>query len=175
VEIDDRNIVLIGMPGVGKTTIGKRLARSLDRTFVDTDRVIEEREGASLQQIIARVGLDGFRRIEEDSVAALDCRASVVATGGSVVYGERAMTHLSAHGLLVWLRLPLAILERRVGDPDARGMVRAAGQTLASLASEREPLYARWADASVAVAGLDHGETIRRIFAALERSRPTGR
>jgi shikimate kinase len=171
-DLADRNVVLVGMPGVGKTTVGKRLARSLGRRFVDTDHVIEARERDSLQGIIARVGLDGFRAIEEDCVRALDCRGAVVATGGSVVYSDAAMEHLSARGLVVWLRLPIEILERRVGDPEARGMVRAAGQTLASLASEREPLYARWANATVDVAGLDHDETVRRVLVALGAARP---
>lgn len=166
-QLGEKNIVLIGMPGVGKTTVGKRLARSLGRRFVDTDQVIEECESRPLKAILGAAGLDGFRRIEEEQVARLDCRGAVIATGGSVVYGERAMRQLREHGVVIHLDLPLEILERRVGDALERGVVRAPGQTLASLHEERRPLYARWADAVVPVAGLDHEETIRRILDAV--------
>lgn len=165
--LGDRNVVLIGMPGVGKTTIGKHLARALGRSFVDTDRVIEQREGRPLREILADKGIAGFRRLEEDCVAALNCRESVIATGGSVVYGERAMRSLRAQGIVVHLDLPVEILERRVGDFVERAVLREPGQTLASLYAERQPLYARWADVVVPVAGLDHDETVRRVVESL--------
>jgi shikimate kinase len=158
-----RNVVLVGMPGVGKSTAGVLLAKATGRDFVDTDVWIQAREGASLPELLARHGRAGFLELEERHVLALDVRNAVIATGGSVVYGARAMSHLRAHGRIVHLTLPLAALEARLGNLAARGVVLAQGQTLAALYAERTPLYARCADATLDTAGLSHDEVVARL------------
>lgn len=144
-----RNIVLIGMPASGKSTVGRLLAERLRRPFVDTDTVLEQRHGVSLADLLQTCGLDGFVAREEQAVLELDVRGAVIATGGSVVYGERGMAALREHGTVVLIDCPLQVLARRLGDPAARGMVIAPGQTLEELLQERLPLYRRYADITV--------------------------
>ena len=160
-------MVLVGMPAVGKTTVGKRLARATGRAFVDTDDLIRESAGAAVPDLLASLGPEGFRELEERCVAGLDCCHHVIATGGSVVYGERSMMTLAGLGVIVHLDLPLRILERRLANAGGRGVVMRPGQSLASLFAERDPLYRRWADVTVPVAGFDHEETVGRIRGAL--------
>ena len=164
---DDTNIVLIGMPGAGKSTVGVLLAKALSRSFIDTDVHIQAREGARLQHIIDTRGLDVFRGVEEKHILSLNCRGHVIATGGSVVYSARAMAHLRAHGVTVHMALPLAELERRVTNLDSRGVVIGPGQSFADLYEERQPLYVRYADVSVDCAGITHEQTVARIVASL--------
>jgi shikimate kinase len=164
------NVVLIGMPAAGKSTLGVLLAKATGRSFVDTDVHIQAREGRTLQRILAEAGIEGFRRIEEEGVLGLGCRDSVIATGGSVVYGERAMKHLKASGVVVYLQLPLVVLARRIKDLAGRGVVMNPTQTLADLFAEREPLYRRYADVIVDARAPTHEEVISRIFAALEEN-----
>jgi shikimate kinase len=161
-----RNVVLVGMPGVGKSTAGVLLAKATGRDFVDTDVWIQARESATLPELLARHGRDGFLALEERHVLALDARNAVIATGGSVVYGERAMTHLRERGRVVHLALPLAALEARIGSLSARGVVIDPGQTLATLYAERTPLYARWAHETLDTAGLSHEEVVARLGGA---------
>lgn len=144
-----RNIVLIGMPASGKSTVGRLLAERLRRPFVDTDTVLEQRHGVPLADLLQTCGLDGFVAREEQVVLELDVRGAVIATGGSVVYGERGMAALREHGTVVLIDCPLQVLARRLGDPAARGMVIAPGQTLDELLQERLPLYRRYADITV--------------------------
>lgn len=162
-----RNIVLIGMAGAGKSTIGVLLAKALSRTFVDTDLVIQAAEGRRLQDILDRDGVEAFRRLEEKHVLALEARGAVIATGGSVVYSARAMTHLKAHGIVVYLYLPVEALERRVTNLDSRGIVMGPGQTFAAVYRERQPLYERYADLSVDCTGFGHDAVVERTIAAL--------
>jgi shikimate kinase len=161
------NVALIGMPGAGKSTLGVLLAKRTAREFVDTDLHIQESQGAMLQQIIERHGIDAFHRIEERCVLELDCSHCVIAPGGSVVYSEAAMQHLGRIAVRVYLDVPLSELERRLGDLDARGVTRAPGQDLAGLLAERLPLYERWADARVDCGTLPHDGVIDAIIAAL--------
>jgi shikimate kinase len=158
-----RNVVLVGMPGVGKSTAGVLLAKATGRDFVDTDVWIQARESATLPELLARHGRAGFLALEERHVLALDARNAVIATGGSVVYGARAMAHLRDHGRVVHLALPLAALEARLGSLAARGVVLAPGQTLAALYAERTPLYARWAHETLDTAGLSHDAVVARL------------
>lgn len=165
----EQNIVLIGMPAAGKSTVGKVLAERTQRQFIDTDQVIEAATGKSLSALIAALGLDGFRRIEERAVASLEAVNAVISTGGSVVYSARAMRALAAKGRIVFLDVPLRELEARVGDPAARGMVIAPGQSFAALYAEREPLYRHYAEVTVDASGVMAGEVVERVLDALER------
>lgn len=161
------NVTLIGMPGAGKSTLGVLLAKRTAREFLDTDLHIQETQHARLQQIIERCGVEEFRRIEERSVLELDCSNCVIAPGGSAVYSDAAMQHLGRIGVRVYLDVPLAELERRLGDLDARGVIRAPGQDLAGLLAERLPLYERWADVRVDCDGLAHDVAVDAIIDAI--------
>lgn len=162
------NVALIGMPGAGKSTLGVLLAKRTGREYIDTDLYIQESQGAMLQQIIERCGIEEFHRIEERCVLALDCSHSVIAPGGSVVYSEAAMQHLGRIAVRVYLDVPLPELDRRLGDLDARGVTRAPGQDLAGLLAERLPLYERWADVRVDCGALAHDDAVEAIIAALD-------
>ena len=167
-----KNIVLIGMPGVGKSSIGVILAKALGMRFMDTDLVIQEREGCLLRDILAQRGIDGFLRIEEEVNASLEEEQTVIATGGSVVYSEKAMAHLGEGGLILYLKLPYDALEERLGDLHNRGVVLREGQTLRHLYDERIPLYERYADLIVDESGLNIEETLTAILEALRVRRP---
>lgn len=141
-----RNIVLIGMPGCGKSTVGVVLAKNLAMDFIDSDLVIQRSQGARLSELLERYGDEGFREIENRVNGELRAENSVIATGGSVVYGEEAMRHLKEIGTVIYLQLSYAQVEDRLGDLHARGVTIKPGQTLRDLYDERCPLYERWAD-----------------------------
>ncbi len=161
------NIVLIGMPGVGKSTVGVLLAKALSRSFVDTDLVVQSAEGRRLQDIIDADGLDVFLKAEERHVLALECRNAVISTGGSAPYSERAMAKLRQDGTVVYLKLDLATLHRRITNMDSRGIAIGPGQTFDALYAGRAPLYERCADIVIDCAGLDHEQTVAAVLAAL--------
>lgn len=158
------NIVLIGMPAVGKSTIGVLLAKATSRDFIDTDVYIQAREGRSLQEIIDREGLEEFCRIEARHVLSLSCRGKVLATGGSVVYSEPAMKHLGSCGVVVHLALDLPAIKKRLTNLDSRGVVMAPGKTLDLLYKERLPLYREYADFTVNCRGKTHEEIVAEII-----------
>ena len=161
------NIVLVGMPGVGKSTVGVLLAKALSRDFVDTDVLIQAVARRRLQDIIDDDGLDAFLKLEERHVLRLDVGGSVIATGGSVVYSEKAMAHLRATGTMVYLSLPLPDLEARITNMDSRGVVIERWQSLADLYHERLPLYEHYADIPVDCAGLSHEQVVGAALTAL--------
>ena len=140
------NIVLIGMPGCGKSTVGALLASALHMDFVDTDIVLQEEQGKKLQTIIDAVGNDAFLKIEEDCICGLEYNNTVIATGGSVVYGKKAMRHLHHNGLIVYIQLPYKEIEKRLSNLATRGVTLREGQTLRDLYDERIPLYEAEAD-----------------------------
>jgi shikimate kinase len=160
------NIVLIGMPAVGKSTIGVLLAKAVSRDFLDTDVYIQAREGRSLQEIIDREGPAEFCRIEERHILSLACRGKVIATGGSVVYSPAAMDHLRSCGAVVHLTLDLPAIRQRLTNLDSRGVVMAPGKTLDLLYEERMPLYGQYADFSVSCRGKTHEEIVAEIVLA---------
>lgn len=137
---------MIGMPAVGKSTIGVLLAERIGFSYLDTDIYLQVNEGRRLHQIIASKGIDGFCDIEEKNILALDCRSHVIATGGSVVYRDAGMMQLKSMGAVVHLDLPPDQLQQRIGDIDQRGVVHSGAQTLAELYVERHPLYRKYED-----------------------------
>ena len=167
-----RNIVLIGMPGVGKSTVGVLLAKRLGFAFIDTDIYIQVREGRSLQAIIQAHKPEEFCRIEEDHILSLAIDSHVIAPGGSVVYRPRAMAHLKANGVAIHLDLAVERLKRRLEDVDARGVVIGPGQTVESLYAERRPLYLHYADATVDTGGLTPDQVVGRVLAAIGHLNP---
>jgi shikimate kinase len=165
-----RNLVLIGMPGAGKSTIGELLAAQLTMSFVDTDHLIEARWGTTLQEIIDHEGLAAFRLKEEDVILAMAVSRHVIATGGSVVYSHRAMVHLGNLGMIIWLDLPLDALESRLESAmEGRGIVRTREQTLEDLYLERAPLYARYAQMKVTTHEKSDEEVVWEILDGIHR------
>lgn len=141
-----KNVILIGMPGAGKSTVGVVLAKMLGCTFIDGDLVIQERTGRLLHEIIEEIGPEGFNELENRINMAISPKKAVIAPGGSVVYGKDAMEHYKKTGRVIFLNLPLEELERRLGDLNERGVSLKDGQTLADLYNERLPLYEGYAD-----------------------------
>ena len=166
------NIVLIGMPGCGKSTVGALLAKALQMDFVDTDIVLQQQQGKKLQEIIDQIGNDAFLKIEEDCVRGLDYDHTIIATGGSVVYGKSAMRHLHENGLVVHIRLPYEEIERRLSNLATRGVTLKKSQTLRSLYDERIPLYEAEADYTFDAEKGDVQETVlelaQRLSARME-------
>lgn len=163
------NIILIGMPGVGKSTIGVVLAKVLGYRFVDADLVIQEKEGKLLREIIDAVGAEGFIEVENRINSQIEAEHSIIATGGSVVYGAEAMAHLKEIGTVLYLKLPYEELEVRLRDIKGRGVVLKDGQTLYDLYEERIPLYERYADIIVDEDGLNVEQTIEKIMELKDR------
>lgn len=157
------NIILIGMPGAGKSTVGVVLAKKLGYSFVDADLVIQSREGKLLHEIIAERGVEGFWKLEETVGESLEAQRTVIATGGSAVYGEKAMAHYKQIGTVVYLALPLKEIRERLGDLTERGVTLRAGQDLDGLYAERLPLYERCADVKVECEGLSIREIVNKI------------
>lgn len=147
------NIVLIGMPGSGKSTVGVLLAKRLGYGFVDTDLLIQQRAGRTLQQIVDGDGYRALRKIEEEVLLDLDVERHVVATGGSAVYSSKAMAVLRESSVAVFLDIPLPVVLERVGDHSGRGISRRPDQTLEALFEERFELYTRHADITIDGAG----------------------
>lgn len=162
-----KNIILIGMPGSGKSTVGVVLAKVLGYRFLDSDLLIQEREGRLLSEIMEQEGIDGFIRIEEEINAGICTESCVIATGGSVVYGRKAMEHLGEIGTVVYLSLPIKELEARLGNLRCRGVVLREGQTLEDLYKERVPLYERYADVTVDETGMDVEQTLEMLVREL--------
>lgn len=141
-----RNIILIGMPGAGKSTIGVVLAKSIGYKFIDSDLVIQESEGKLLHEIISQVGDEGFREVENKVNSNINSDKAIIATGGSAVYGKEAMTHFKEIGKIVYLKHSYKEIENRLGDLSKRGVTIKEGQTLKNLYDERIPLYEKYAD-----------------------------
>lgn len=157
------NIILIGMPGCGKSTIGVVLAKNLGYHFIDSDLVIQEQEHRLLHEIITEEGLDGFNAIENRINASIQADHAVIATGGSVIYGKDAMMHFKKIGTVIYLQLPEKQLENRLGDLSQRGVSIREGQTLHSLYEERIPLYEKYADLTIHCADKEIRECVNEI------------
>ena len=162
------NIILIGMPGVGKSTLGVVLAKVLGFQFIDADLLIQEQERKKLHQIIKEVGINGFMEIENQVNASIEAESSVIATGGSVVYCRQAMSHLKEIGTVVYLKVSLSTLEKRLGNLKRRGVILKKGQTLKDLYEERVPLYEKYADVVVDEKGRDLEECLQLLLEKLD-------
>ena len=161
------NITLIGMPSSGKSTIGVLLAKRLGYSFVDVDIVIQEKEGRLLKELIAEQGMDGFMEVENRINAELDVTHSVIAPGGSVIFGKEAMEHYKEISQIVYLKLGLEEVERRIGNVVDRGVVLKEGQTLKDLYEERIPYYEKYADITIDETGQTAGrivDTLRKLI-----------
>ncbi len=162
-----QNLILIGMPGAGKSTIGVLLAKRMGVSFLDTDILMQTGEGCYLQEIIAHHGVDGFRSIEERYLLTVPPGCGVVATGGSAVYSRKAMAHLRSLGPAVYLQIDLVPLKDRLGNLDERGVLRMPGQTIDMLYGERCPLYERFADITVSTAGASPDQMVSQVLRQL--------
>ena len=156
-----KNIVLIGMPGVGKSTSGVILAKVLNYDFLDSDLVIQHQTGKLLKEIIAEKGIDGFNAVENEINSQIDVENTVIATGGSVIFGADAMAHFKESGIVVYLRISYDLL-------DERGVVHKEGQTLRDIYNERTALYEKYADITVDLDGKDVAGTVDAVVAQLE-------
>jgi shikimate kinase len=144
-----KHIVIIGMPGAGKSTMGVILAKTLGRNFVDTDIVAQETTGRLLQEIIDEKGTDAFLKTEEKTILSLHCHHAVIATGGSVVFSEKAMEHLKKDGVILYLNISFEEMVRRLNNITTRGIVLVAGQSLHDMYNQRVPLYEKYADITI--------------------------
>lgn len=160
----NKNVILIGMPGVGKSTVGVLLAKRLNFSFLDTDIYIQTREGKSLQELIQIHGAAGFCDIEEQYILSVNVTSHVIAPGGSVVYRSKAMGHLGTNGVIIHLDLELDRLKKRLNDIDARGVVIAPGQKLENLFAQRQPLYSKFADFTVVTDRLTPDQVVGKII-----------
>ncbi len=159
-----KNIILIGMPGAGKSTVGVILAKTLGMQFIDTDILIQQRSARRLQEILDEDGPDVFRQIEEEAILSLRPRNSVIATGGSVVWSRAAMEHLKSLGLVVYLEISFSEIERRIRNITTRGIVLMPNQTLRGMYDSRVPLYEQYADYTILCSGEDPESVVRSII-----------
>ncbi|MCR4924703.1 MAG: shikimate kinase [Clostridiales bacterium] len=158
-----KNIILIGMPGSGKSTVGVILAKAANMSFVDTDLLIQQQTGTLLQNTIDTKGIDEFLKIENDVLKSLVCENAVIATGGSAIYSEEGMTQLKKNGLVVFLDVPLGELLERVTNMKTRGIVIGKGNSFESVFESRMPLYKKYADFTVNCAKQHIEETVNQI------------
>ncbi|WP_026494263.1 shikimate kinase [Butyrivibrio sp. WCD3002] len=161
------NIILIGMPTSGKSTVGVILAKVLGYNFIDSDIVIQEKEGRRLSEIIEAEGVDGFIDIENRVNAGIEAEKTVISTGGSVVYGEEAMLHYKKIGKVVYLKIDFEVLTKRLRDVKQRGVVMKEGQTIESLYDERCKLYEKYADIIIDEKNNTMEEVLADVLAAL--------
>lgn len=161
------NIILIGMPGSGKSTVGVVLAKALGMKFLDVDLLIQEREGALLQELIDARGVERFLDLERDAICSLDCRGTVAAPGGSCVCREESAAHMRRLGTVVYLELSLPEVEGRIRNLSSRGIALSPGQTLADVYQYRAPLYERCAHITVPAGGQSLADTVEAVKCAL--------
>lgn len=167
-EYPQNNVILIGMPAVGKSTLGVVLAKRMGFAFTDTDLLIQTGESDSLSNIIEKVGVQKFCDIEAQYIQRLSTQRTVIATGGSVVYRPWAMAHLKKLGCIVFLDIGLTPLARRLKEMDARGVVHLPGQTTEQLYAERRPLYQRFAQITVDCTHCTPDAAVKKVLATLK-------
>lgn len=163
-----QSLILIGMPGAGKSTLGILLAKELGLGFLDTDVAIQVKEETTLQDILEQRGYLELRHVEEQVLLETDCHNKVIATGGSAVYSEKGMAYLKSCGPVVYLEVPLDELRRRIHNYETRGIARRPDQSFAELFEERAALYRQYADITVKCDDHGPGEVIEQVVAALK-------
>lgn len=168
------NIVLIGMPGSGKSTVGVLLAKVLGYSFIDTDLIISRKAGKPLQKIIDNDGLEVFLQLEEDAGSSLDCDYTVIATGGSMVFSKKAVSHLKSLGRVVYINVPLDEIRRRVTNITTRGIACRKNETLDEVFEQRNPLYKSCADVTVDVSDKSASieQTVESVLSILAKEIP---
>lgn len=167
--INEENIILIGMPGAGKSTCGVLAAKILLKNFFDTDLLIQSIESKRLQQIIDEKGVAEFKKAEEQAVLSLDIKGTVIATGGSVVYSEKAMRHLKSMGKIIYMHLSYEEMKGRIKNLSTRGIVLENGETLLDMYNERLPLYKKYADHVIDCDGNSIDDTVAEIIDVCEK------
>ncbi len=158
------NIILIGMPGCGKSTVGVLLAKSMLYDFLDTDLVIQQKFSMPLCEIINSKGINEFKIIENEILSEIKADNTVIATGGSAVYGNEAMNNLKINAKTVYLKLPVEEIEKRIANIKTRGIVMAEDETLEGLYEQRAPLYEKYADITVDCSSLTAEECVEKII-----------
>lgn len=166
--MDKGNLIFIGMPASGKSTVGVVVAKQLGKRFVDSDLLIQEQEGKLLREIIAEVGEEEFLKIESQVNCNINVVNSVISPGGSVIYCEEAMEHFKKIGTIVYLKVSFQTIKRRIKDPKKRGVVLRTDQTLRNLYDERVRLYEKYADITISEDGCRIDETIVNVLNAVE-------
>ena len=163
-----KNIVLIGMPACGKSTLGVVLAKTLGRGFIDTDLIIQQQQKRLLQDIINNDGLEHFLDCERDAILSAVCENCVIATGGSAVFREAAMLHLKENGTLVFIDTPVDVLEKRLSNIKTRGIAASKNKTVAEIYAQRLPLYKKYADIILETEGENIEKSVERLVKMLD-------
>ena len=164
-----QNIVLIGMPGCGKSTCGVLVAKTLCMDFTDTDLIIQKTEGMSLQSVIDTKGNDYFAEAEENAICNTHFQNAVIATGGSVVYSDKTMTYLKENACVIYLRISFDTMLRRIADITSRGILLRNGETMEAMFAERAPLYEKYADLIIDCDGRKTEDTVFEIAQQVSR------
>lgn len=163
-----KNIVLIGMPACGKSTLGVVLAKTLGRGFIDTDLVIQQQQKRLLQDIINEDGLEKFLDCERDAILSVVCENCVIATGGSVVFREEAIEHLKVNGVIIFIDVPVEKLEKRLSNIKTRGIAADKGETVEQIYRERLPLYKKYADITLDASDGNIEQSVEKLIELLE-------
>lgn len=158
-----KNLVLIGMPGAGKSTIGVLLSKAINMPFIDTDLIIQQNQNKLLQEIIEEQGIDIFLSIEEKAILQLKSKGNIIATGGSVVLSEKGIKHLKDNGIVIYLKLPYREVEHRIHNITTRGIVMKKGKTLLQIYDERVPLYEKYADKTLICMGKNMEQIVEEL------------
>ena len=159
-----KNIILTGMPGAGKSTVGVILAKTLGMNFIDTDIVLQENSGRILQEIINTDGIEAFLKTEESSIVSLECANTIIATGGSVVFSDKSMKYLKKKGIIIYLYISYEELVQRIKNITTRGIVLPADQSLLDLYNQRLPLYEKYADRTIDCSDMDVEKIIEKVL-----------
>lgn len=168
-----KNLIFIGMPAVGKSTVGIVVAKRLGMKFIDTDLLIQEQEGKLLREIIAERGEEGFLKIENQVNASVKAQNAVISPGGSVIYCKEAMKHYKKIGTVVYLKASYQTIKKRIRNPKKRGVVLKEGQSLRDLYYERVPYFEKYADITVCEDGCRIEDTIKNVLNAVKKYRKT--